>query len=245
MSRDDERGMRTLESTDSPFHEGERAVQRRLGVEAVETWARQVVRDHLPAQHREFYSQLPFLIAAARDEEGRAWATLLEGNAGFVTSPDERSLHIEARRRPGRRARRGLAGGRRHRPARHRVRDAPPQPREWAHARRRRNARPRRRPELRQLPAVHPAARLDARRARRARRSGSAARSSRSGSRPGSREPTPSSSRRDSAGTRSERTSGWMPPTAAVHPGSSRSKTQVRWPSRTTRGTVTSTRSAT
>lgn len=89
---------------DSPFHSGERAVQARLGVEEVEQWARQVVRDFLPSQHRDFYSQQPFLVAAARDEEGNAWATLLEGEEGeegFVTSPDERSLRIAATPRAG------------------------------------------------------------------------------------------------------------------------------------------------
>ncbi len=85
----------------SPFHASERAVQEKLGVREIETWARQVVRDHLPEQHRAFHTSLPFLIAAARDEHGRPWATVLTGPENFVTSPDPRSLHIDARPAPG------------------------------------------------------------------------------------------------------------------------------------------------
>jgi len=77
----------------SPFHIGEQAVQTKVGVrEAIEPWARQVVRPFMPQQHREFYSQLPFVVAAARDEADRPWVTLLVGPPGFVTSPDERGL---------------------------------------------------------------------------------------------------------------------------------------------------------
>jgi ferredoxin-NADP reductase/predicted pyridoxine 5'-phosphate oxidase superfamily flavin-nucleotide-binding protein len=83
-------------TTDSPFHAGEQQIQERLGVREIEPWARKVVRDHLPDQHRAFHSALPFLVAAARDAQGRPWATLLVGPEGFVTSPDPRSLVIAA-----------------------------------------------------------------------------------------------------------------------------------------------------
>lgn len=77
----------------SPFHEGEQQVQERLGVrEAIEPWARKVVRPFLPEEHREFYAQLPFIVLAARDARGRPWATLLAAQPGFLASPDPRSL---------------------------------------------------------------------------------------------------------------------------------------------------------
>ena len=85
----------------SPFHEGEQQVQQRLGVRDIEDWARKVVRPYLPEQHRDFHTALPFLVAAARDAEGRPWATLLAGPEGFVTSPDPQTLVIEARPVPG------------------------------------------------------------------------------------------------------------------------------------------------
>ena len=80
----------------SPFHEGERAVQERLGVRSIENWARKVVRSYLPDQHRTFYSNLPFVAVAARDSKGRPWATLLEGATGFTNSPDPNHLIIGA-----------------------------------------------------------------------------------------------------------------------------------------------------
>lgn len=85
----------------SPFHAGEQRVQERLGVRDIESWARKVVRGYLPEEHRAFHTALPFLVAAARDARGRPWATLLVGREGFVTSPDPRSLVIDARPAPG------------------------------------------------------------------------------------------------------------------------------------------------
>lgn len=81
----------------SPFHAGERRVQERLGVRDVEDWARKMVRPYLPDEHRAFHTALPFLVVAARDAQGRPWVTLLAGPDGFVTSPDPRSLAIDAR----------------------------------------------------------------------------------------------------------------------------------------------------
>lgn len=86
----------------SPFHAGEQAVQRRLGVrDEIEPWARKVVRTCLPAQHRSFYARLPFVVAAARDDAGQPWVTLLSGPPGFVRAPDPETLELAARAPPG------------------------------------------------------------------------------------------------------------------------------------------------
>ncbi len=82
---------------ESPFHPGEREIQKRLGVSDIEDWARKVVRDYLPEGHRAFHTALPFLVIAARDAKERPWVTLLTGPEGFITSPDPRSLVIEAK----------------------------------------------------------------------------------------------------------------------------------------------------
>jgi ferredoxin-NADP reductase/predicted pyridoxine 5'-phosphate oxidase superfamily flavin-nucleotide-binding protein len=95
----------------SPFHAGEQQVQDRLGVRDIEDWARKVVRPTLPEQHRAFYTALPFLVAAARDGEGRPWPTLLVGEEGFVSSPDAGSLSIAARPVPGDALQGSLAAG--------------------------------------------------------------------------------------------------------------------------------------
>ncbi len=84
-------------SAASPFHQGEQAVQTRLGVrESIESWARKVVRSYFPEEHRAFYRELPFLVAAARDAEGRPWATMFAGKPGFLSSPDRHTLAVEA-----------------------------------------------------------------------------------------------------------------------------------------------------
>jgi predicted pyridoxine 5'-phosphate oxidase superfamily flavin-nucleotide-binding protein len=82
----------------SPFHAGERAVQERLGVRArVENGGRRMIRDFMPEQHRDFFAQLPFLVVGSLDSAGRPWASLLNGEVGFVTSPHPRSLMVASR----------------------------------------------------------------------------------------------------------------------------------------------------
>ena len=44
----------------SPWHAGERALQERFNVaERLAVLGRQVIRDYMPEQHREFFQQLP------------------------------------------------------------------------------------------------------------------------------------------------------------------------------------------
>ncbi|WP_455887530.1 pyridoxamine 5'-phosphate oxidase family protein [Pseudomonas rustica] len=81
----------------SPWHAGEKTLQEKVGVaERMEAFGQKVIRDHMPDQHRIFYHQLPFMVAASVDVLGRPWATLLEGPEGFVSSPDPRVLTIDA-----------------------------------------------------------------------------------------------------------------------------------------------------
>jgi ferredoxin-NADP reductase/predicted pyridoxine 5'-phosphate oxidase superfamily flavin-nucleotide-binding protein len=84
--------------TASPWHAGELAIQRHAGVvERMDDVGRRVVRDYMPEQHREFFSQLPFMVMGAVDDSGSAWATLRAGLPGFADSPDPHTLqlHIE------------------------------------------------------------------------------------------------------------------------------------------------------
>lgn len=77
------------------FHEGELALQRRAGSYArLADAAPRVIRDHMPEQHREFFTLLPFLLAGSLDAEGQPWASVLAGPPGFVVSPDPRQLRI-------------------------------------------------------------------------------------------------------------------------------------------------------
>lgn len=87
----------TSARSSSPWHRGERAIHERMGNAAqMESFGRRVIRDHMPDQHRQFYNQLPFMVLGAVDAQGRPWATLLEGQPGFMHSPEPRQLEIAA-----------------------------------------------------------------------------------------------------------------------------------------------------
>ncbi|MGF2687005.1 pyridoxamine 5'-phosphate oxidase family protein [Marinobacter sp. DUT-3] len=79
------------------WHQGELAVQSRAGVrEKMATIGARVIRDYMPDQHREFFTQLPMVILGAQDMAGELWATALFGKPGFIQSPAERLLTIDA-----------------------------------------------------------------------------------------------------------------------------------------------------
>ncbi|MEO7643048.1 MAG: pyridoxamine 5'-phosphate oxidase family protein, partial [Ramlibacter sp.] len=79
------------------FHAGEIALQRQAGVDArMAAIGPMVIRDHMPQQHRDFFGQLPFLVAGALDAQGQPWASVLAGPPGFVTSPHERALVVRS-----------------------------------------------------------------------------------------------------------------------------------------------------
>ena len=86
-----------MKAAGSAFHAGERAMQERVGVrERLEEIGSKVIRDFMPDQHREFFGKLPTLMLAAQDDAGQPWATMLHGPAGFITSPDSRTLRMRA-----------------------------------------------------------------------------------------------------------------------------------------------------
>jgi uncharacterized protein len=79
------------------FHEGEQAVQVLAGVrERFAATGAPFIRDHMPEQHREFFSLLPIVLAGSVDAQGHPWASVLAGPAGFARSPDPRLLDIRA-----------------------------------------------------------------------------------------------------------------------------------------------------
>ena len=87
--------MTTTLSTLPTWHAGEKALQAQLGVaERMEAIGPRIVRDHMPDQHRDFYAQLPFVVAGSVDAHGDAWATLLAGKPGFMSSPTPATLDI-------------------------------------------------------------------------------------------------------------------------------------------------------
>jgi predicted pyridoxine 5'-phosphate oxidase superfamily flavin-nucleotide-binding protein len=84
-----------------PWHRGELAIQRSAGVESTAAdLGRRFVRNHLIEQHRLFYAQLPFLVVGAVDPAGDPWATIINGHPGFLSVPDDYTLHAVFRRDP-------------------------------------------------------------------------------------------------------------------------------------------------
>ncbi|HCA03955.1 MAG TPA: FAD-binding oxidoreductase [Halomonas campaniensis] len=81
--------------TSSPWHQGELALQRVVGVEQqMAEVGRKVMRPFLTPQLQHFFPQLPFVAAAAVDSDSWPWVTLLEGAPGFVHAPDESRLDL-------------------------------------------------------------------------------------------------------------------------------------------------------
>ena len=84
-----------------PFHEGERAVQARVGIrDRMAAVGPRAFRDFMPEQHREFFRQLPFVIAGTVDAQEQPWASVLANPPGFIDSPDPRRLTLRARPLP-------------------------------------------------------------------------------------------------------------------------------------------------
>jgi predicted pyridoxine 5'-phosphate oxidase superfamily flavin-nucleotide-binding protein len=77
-----------------PWHVGELRAQQLAGGEYAPGGAG--IRSFMPDQHRLFFAQLPFVVAATVDETGAPMATLLVGGEGFIGSPDPRTLAIAA-----------------------------------------------------------------------------------------------------------------------------------------------------
>lgn len=80
----------------SVWHRGELAAQKRAGAEDIAVRAAPFLRDHMLQQHRDFHTSLPFVVMTGQDEQKSLWTTVLEGQDGFIQSPDERSLTFAA-----------------------------------------------------------------------------------------------------------------------------------------------------
>ena len=84
--------------TQSPFHKGELALQARLGAqERMDKQGRRFIRDYFTEQHRTFFAQLPSVLVGTVDEGGNPWASILAGQPGFLSTPDNRTLQVAAR----------------------------------------------------------------------------------------------------------------------------------------------------
>jgi predicted pyridoxine 5'-phosphate oxidase superfamily flavin-nucleotide-binding protein len=77
------------------FHAGERVWQEHTGVaERMAEIGPRVIREFMPDQHRELFGELPFALLGVIDALGQPHAVLLAGPAGFIRSPDARTLEL-------------------------------------------------------------------------------------------------------------------------------------------------------
>src|SRR5262245_263137 len=78
------------------FHEGERAVQARAGVQAESRALGRGISHEIPEGAGPFLEAQRIAVLAGVDEAGRVWASLVTGNPGFITVPDARTLRLAA-----------------------------------------------------------------------------------------------------------------------------------------------------
>ncbi len=85
----------------SPYHAGEKAIHKRLGIlEKQEEIGQRVIRDHMPDQHREFFQQLPYFVVGSVDEQDWPWASILFGEPGFISTMDDKHIKVSAKTDP-------------------------------------------------------------------------------------------------------------------------------------------------
>jgi predicted pyridoxine 5'-phosphate oxidase superfamily flavin-nucleotide-binding protein len=76
------------------FHEGERQVQRRAGVEEAAAHVAQMIRATMPPAAQAFLKGQAMAVAGSASRDGRVWASLLTGEPGFLRAADERTVLI-------------------------------------------------------------------------------------------------------------------------------------------------------
>ncbi|MBX5042808.1 flavin-nucleotide-binding protein [Rhizobium lentis] len=102
----------TRQDAASPWHAGELAMQRSVGVvERMDGPGRNFIRKAMPEQHRAFFPMLPFVVLGAVDAQGDAWATIRAGRPGFLYSPEPEALDVDLRRDPDDPADAGMEDG--------------------------------------------------------------------------------------------------------------------------------------
>jgi predicted pyridoxine 5'-phosphate oxidase superfamily flavin-nucleotide-binding protein len=79
------------------FHEGERGVQRRAGVEQIAAQVGRHILPYVPAEFGAFLRGLGFVVVAGEDDSGRIWASLVVGDAGFARALDDRHVLLSVR----------------------------------------------------------------------------------------------------------------------------------------------------
>lgn len=78
------------------YHPGEIQIQERTGSRALAASMERTILPLIDHKFNEFIQSQPFLVMSSVDNRGRAWASILYGEPGFMTVLDEHTLRIEA-----------------------------------------------------------------------------------------------------------------------------------------------------
>jgi predicted pyridoxine 5'-phosphate oxidase superfamily flavin-nucleotide-binding protein len=78
------------------FHEGEIAIQERVGVSRQASRIGGSIHPEIPPLAQDFLENQPYIFAGSIDEKGRVWASILSGEVGFLNILDDRTIRIES-----------------------------------------------------------------------------------------------------------------------------------------------------
>ncbi len=85
----------------SDYHLGELEVQAQAGVRDKAARMIRTIRAAIPPVAQEFLRSQPMAVLGTVDARGRAWASLVTGEPGFMQAVDERTVRIDAEPTPG------------------------------------------------------------------------------------------------------------------------------------------------
>jgi len=82
--------------TESTYHDGELAVQKRAGVQAMAARIGHGIRTQIPRPAADFLSEQRFAVLGALADDGRMWASIVTGEPGFLSAIDVDTLRVSA-----------------------------------------------------------------------------------------------------------------------------------------------------
>lgn len=83
------------------YHEGELAVQARAGVQIEASRIGRGISPTIPPIAQAFLRNQRMVVASSVDTQERVWTSLLTGAPGFLKTPDEETIEIDATPLPG------------------------------------------------------------------------------------------------------------------------------------------------
>src|ERR1700754_2979407 len=96
----------------SSWHAGEREMQHRAGVDdALAGLDVRIFRNNLGAAQQAFYARLSYVVLGTVDKRGAPWATMIEGNPGFLAAHGVFALDVTMEREASDPADEGLEQG--------------------------------------------------------------------------------------------------------------------------------------